>query len=53
MPLEIRELLIKATVNNGAGTPTGGNSTGGNTNEIMLNEVVGKVLEIIKEKAER
>lgn len=53
MPLEIRELIIKATVNNDGGRPSGTNGASAGTNESMLNEVAEKVLEIIKEKAER
>lgn len=52
MPLEIRELVIKATVgqdnhNNGAN----GNSS--NATEVDVNLIVEKVLTILKEKSER
>lgn len=52
MPLEIRELVIKATVGgekSKASTP----SDATNGNEFSINEIVDKVLEIIKEKNER
>ncbi len=53
MPLEIRELVIKATVGN--------DSEGGDTdhaepvdaNEVQINIIVEKVLEILKENSER
>jgi hypothetical protein len=60
MPLEIRELVIKANVvNPGAGAAgqasaadgTGANST--SPQEQLINICVEKVLEIIKEKIER
>lgn len=60
MPLEIRELVIKANVVNpgaggsgqtGAGDTTGSNST--SPQEQLINICVEKVLEIIKEKMER
>lgn len=51
MPLEIRELVIKATVNNNSGGSSA--TSGGNKKEADINEVVAKVLEIIKEKSER
>jgi hypothetical protein len=58
MPLEIRELIIKATVdNNGSGQDGSGakNGNGGQQEELetMVNLCVEKVLEILKEKSER
>ena len=53
MPLEIRELIIRASVNNSDNMPTGQNNNGGGSNALLLNEVAEKVFEIIKEKAER
>jgi hypothetical protein len=57
MPVEIRELVIKATIEqNGAaasgaaGTNAGSNSSPG---EDMIKTCVDKVLEILKEKNER
>lgn len=52
MPLEIRELVIKATINNNSSSSNTGSDTqaSGDTN---INEIVEKVLEIIKEKSER
>lgn len=52
MPLEIRELVIKATVG-GEKSNASSNSGGTNGNELSINEIVDKVLEIIKEKNER
>jgi hypothetical protein len=58
MPLEIRELVIKATINqvNAGGpkpssTTTSGNAS--NTNEQIINICVEKVLEILKTKNQR
>ena len=55
MPLEIRELVIKATVGNdsegGAGTSDNARST--DAKEADVNLIVEKVLEILKEIAER
>jgi Family of unknown function (DUF5908) len=61
MPLEIRELIIKATVdNNGSGSGASGTTDehgasggSGDQTETMVNLCVEKVLEILKEKSER
>jgi Family of unknown function (DUF5908) len=57
MPLEIKELHIKIAVEEGgAGNAAGGasNSTGdGGADEATIQACVEKVLEILKEKAER
>ena len=60
MPIEIRELIIKATVSsasgNGAGTGTGAASGTNNNvppNEELVNICVEKILRILKEKYER
>ena len=50
MPLEIRELVIKATVSNNASNVS---TTGQASGETNINEIVDRVLEIIKEKSER
>ncbi len=52
MPLEIRELIIKATVSGGQGS-SGGNTGHEEQGEPNINEIVDKVLEIIKQKRER
>jgi Family of unknown function (DUF5908) len=59
MPIEIRELVIKATVGSGENASNGGNTEGGNggnagapSNDFIM-VCVDKVLEILKEKAER
>lgn len=51
MPLEVRELVIKATV----GQPEENANTTNITNakEVDVNSIVEKVLTILKEKAER
>ena len=56
MPIEIRELIIKATVvqeGSGAGTSATGAGSGNNDaspNEELIKTCVEKVLEIIKDK---
>ncbi len=52
MPIEIRELIIKTTVNNNSDSPSAGNRSGGNA-ASNIDEIVEKVFEIIKEKSER
>jgi Family of unknown function (DUF5908) len=56
MPVEIRELVIKAAVEPGNGASgAGGNGAGSNNTpgEEMIKTCVDKVLEILKEKNER
>lgn len=59
MPIEIRELVIKATVGSGDSASNNDNNVsnteGGNgaAPEAFINICVEKVLEILKEKAER
>ena len=54
MPIEIRELVIKASIESEAGGGTGitGADTGNNSlpNEELIKSCVEKVLEILKEK---
>lgn len=52
MPIEIRELVIKTTVNNSAMDSAGNNGQEGNS-EAMINEVVDRVFKIIQQKSER
>ncbi len=57
MPVEIRELVIKATVEqNGAGASGAASSSAGSNSspgEDMIKTCVEKVLEILKDKNER
>lgn len=57
MPLEIRELVIKASVGDAQGTPHADSTSSGGGGEqeqtILVNLCVEKVLEILKEKNER
>ncbi len=58
MPIEIRELVIKATVGNVEMAPNGRNTEGSNggnaaASDALITICVEKVLEILKEKAER
>jgi hypothetical protein len=53
MPLEIKELHIKASISDESeNRDVRGNETSGNTEEIVA-ECVEKVMEILKEKLER
>lgn len=57
MPIEIRELVIKATVvqdsSQGPGATTSSVNNAVSPNEEMINICVERVLEIIKDKKER
>ena len=57
MPVEIRELVIKATIeqNGDAGSGAASTNAGSNSSpgEDMIKTCVDKVLEILKEKNER
>lgn len=53
MPLEIRELIIKATVDNNASNSSGINDQMGNNGEASINELAERIFEIIKQKSER
>ncbi|MEW7289064.1 DUF5908 family protein [Aquimarina sp. 2304DJ70-9] len=54
MPLEIRELVIKASVGGEGSATAGSNASPENKgDESTINEIVDKVLRIIKEKNER
>jgi hypothetical protein len=57
MPIEVRELIIKAVVGqeaaSGNAQAAGGANNSVSANEEMINSCVEKVLEIIKEKMER
>ena len=57
MPIEVRELVIKATVSEDGAGGTQGNSTAtgaeGTPSEQMINTCVERILEILKEKNER
>ncbi len=52
MPIEIRELVIKASVSNKNAQPSGGNDAPANQ-EALINEIVERVFRIMKEKAAR
>jgi len=55
MPLEVRELVIKAQVGSNMSSQgtVENNHPDHNSNEDMIQQCVEKVLEIIKEKSER
>ncbi|MDT0687003.1 DUF5908 family protein [Autumnicola psychrophila] len=51
MPIEIRELVIKASVDN-KNIQSGGNAAAGNS-EAIINEVLERVFRIMEQKSER
>lgn len=58
MPIEIRELIIKATVASGSNAGGGSQAAGGEGNntspsEEIVNTCVDKILEILRDKHER
>lgn len=58
MPIEIRELVIKATVSQNENSSTGAAGGGTSTNDIsaseeIINACVEKIMEILKQKNER
>ena len=54
MPIAIRELIIKATVNNkNSENSSTGTSSSSSGSEANINEIVNRVFEILKEKSER
>lgn len=56
MPLEVRELVIKATIVSDAAAAAGqggGSSGAGGSSAELVQQCVEKVLEILKEKNER
>ncbi len=56
MPLEIRELVIKASIDNDKKSGTTGsadNNSNGETRKQIINQCVEKVLEILKDRKER
>ena len=57
MPIEVRELIIKATVAQetaqSSSSATGGTNNSVTPNEEIINSCVEKILEILKEKMER
>ena len=53
MPVEIRELVIKAKIGNEGSSTSGSDSDGSENSEKSINLIVEKVLAILKEKSER
>ncbi|WP_157998158.1 DUF5908 family protein [Aquimarina agarivorans] len=53
MPIEIRELIIKATLENGGASASPSISNGAELSQIQLNEIASKIFEIIEQKLER
>lgn len=52
MPLEIRELIIKAKVDEN-NTASRGSANAEATGAVKMNEIAERVFEILKEKSER
>lgn len=55
MPIEIRELVIRAEVNPGQGESvrSGQGSTGASDREQLIRDCVEQVMEILRQKEER
>lgn len=53
MPLEIKELVIKATVQDRENSATPTRNVGGEDKEAIIEECVDKVLEILRNQKER
>jgi hypothetical protein len=52
MPIEIRELVIKTSVNN-KNIESGAGTEGSGSSEELINEVVDRVFAILQQKSER
>jgi hypothetical protein len=57
MPLEVREIVIKATIvqegEEGAPSSSSASSNGGSGSEQIVNACVEKIMEILRDKHER
>jgi hypothetical protein len=53
MPVEIKELVIKAVVSEGGGGGQGDAGSGQDNSEKIIQACVNRVLEILKDKKER
>ena len=53
MPIEVKELIIKATVKQESEQETAQPAPSAGSNEAVIAECVDQVLEILKEKMER
>ena len=53
MPIEIRELIIKATINDSSDGGTTTQSRGNKEKESIVKECVEQVLQILKDKEEK
>jgi len=53
MPIEIRELIIKAKIGKDGSENSGSDNGSSINSESSINEIVEKVLAILKEKSER
>lgn len=53
MPIEIRELIIKTTVDSAASSQGSGAPAADEARQTLIQECVDQVMEILKEKSER
>jgi hypothetical protein len=53
MPIEIRELVIRATVRDDAGAAGAGDEVRGDEREALVAECIEQVMEILREEKER
>jgi hypothetical protein len=53
MPIEIRELIIRATVNSGESGKQGRKKSEGKADDAFIEACVEQVLEILRKKKER
>ena len=54
MPIEIRELVIKARVDSSSeGSGSGGQSSSAGPSEEVIQEIVDRVIEVLERKQER
>ena len=53
MPIEIRELVIRATVRDDTGAAGAGGAVRGDEREALVAECIEQVMEILREEKER
>lgn len=53
MPIEIKELVIKATVNEGSGQSGGNGARSEEEKQAIISEAVDRVLQILNDKKNR
>lgn len=53
MPIEIRELIIRATVRDDAGSAGAGGDARGEERETLIAECIDQVMDILRDEKER